>query len=256
MIAVPCLRLLTARARARAGVALLVLASGALAPAPAAAQAPGGGTAYPEPAPPASPQPGPQPVGSASAPAPSGAVLRSRRSQLVGGVLRFAGSVPGQGPGAQVVVQRLDRTAGWVAVAVATVGADGTFDARWRTDRIGRMLVRAVPAAASGDVHAAAAGPLRAVTVFRPAVATYFGPGLFGRRTACGLRLTRALLGVAHRTLPCGTQVDLLHAGRTITVPVVDRGPFRRGTSWDLTWATARALRFTRTGTLGAVRVR
>jgi rare lipoprotein A (peptidoglycan hydrolase) len=49
---------------------------------------------------------------------------------------------------------------------------------------------------------------------------------------------------------------SLLYRGRTVTVPVVDRGPFRKGTSWDLTWATARALGMRQTATIGAARVR
>ena len=80
------------------------------------------------------------------------------------------------------------------------------------------------------------------MTVYRPAVASWYGPGFYGRRTACRLKLTRSLLGVAHKKLPCGTEVALLYRGESITVPVVDRGPFIRGRSWDLT-ATARGAR-------------
>jgi len=68
--------------------------------------------------------------------------------------------------------------------------------------------------------------------------------------------MTHALQGVAHRTLPCGTLVDVYYKGRTARVPVVDRGPFRKGTSYDLTSATAEALGFDHTDTIGAVRVR
>ena len=64
------------------------------------------------------------------------------------------------------------------------------------------------------------------------------------------------LLGVAHRRLPCGTPVALYYQGRTIVVPVVDRGPFRHGVTWDLTEATAQALGFTTTDRIGAVRLR
>jgi rare lipoprotein A len=67
--------------------------------------------------------------------------------------------------------------------------------------------------------------------------------------------MTRTLLGVAHKRLPCGTQVAVLYRGRRITVPVVDRGPFRHGTTWDLTAATAEALRFEHTDRVGAVRI-
>ena len=67
--------------------------------------------------------------------------------------------------------------------------------------------------------------------------------------------MSRTLLGVAHRKLPCGTDVALTYEGRTITVPVVDRGPFKRGRRWDLTIAAAKALGFTFTDRIGAVRV-
>jgi hypothetical protein len=182
--------------------------------------------------------------------------LLSRRNELLGSTLAFKGSLAGTQPGDTVEVQRLDRKAGWVPVTTTFVGAEGMFYATWRTDTIGRTTVRAVPAAIAGDARAASIAPVRQVTVFRSAIATWYGPGFYGRATACGRRMTTRLLGVAHPKLPCGTQVDLLYKGRSITVPVVDRGPFRPGTSWDLTRATARALRFTATDTIGAVRVR
>jgi hypothetical protein len=182
--------------------------------------------------------------------------LLSRRNELLGSTLAFKGSLAGTQPGDTVEVQRLDRKAGWVRVTTTFVGAEGLFYATWRTDTIGRTTVRAVPAAIAGDARAASIAPVRQVTVFRSAIATWYGPGFYGRATACGRRMTTRLLGVAHPKLPCGTQVDLLYKGRSITVPVVDRGPFRPKTSWDLTRATARALRFTATDTIGAVRVR
>lgn len=184
---------------------------------------------------------------------PDGSFLLSRRSELLGQALTFKGTVAGTQPGDAVVVERLDRTAGWTAAASATVGAEGTFVATWSTDKIGRIAVRAV-AQATG-ARAAATGPTRQVTVFKPAVATWYGPGFYGKRTACGQRMSRSLLGVAHKTLRCGTKVDLFYDGRTITVPVVDRGPFRGRTAWDLTAATAKRLGFTHTDTIGAARV-
>jgi rare lipoprotein A (peptidoglycan hydrolase) len=76
------------------------------------------------------------------------------------------------------------------------------------------------------------------------ALATWFGPGLFGRHTACGQLLTKQLVGVANRTLPCGTLIDLSYAGHQVTVPVVDRGPYgSNGASWDLTQGAARLLK-------------
>jgi rare lipoprotein A (peptidoglycan hydrolase) len=76
------------------------------------------------------------------------------------------------------------------------------------------------------------------------ALATWFGPGLFGRHTACGQLLTKQLVGVANRTLPCGTLVDFSYRGHEVTVPVVDRGPYSSiGADWDLTQSAARLLK-------------
>jgi rare lipoprotein A (peptidoglycan hydrolase) len=80
---------------------------------------------------------------------------------------------------------------------------------------------------------------------FTAARATWYGPGLYGERTACGKVLRRFTIGVAHRKLPCGTNVTFSYAGRTVVAPVIDRGPFRRGFMWDLTAATAEQLGLT-----------
>lgn len=168
---------------------------------------------------------------------------------------RFRGNAPADQAGRSVTIERFDETTQvWGAVATATVAADGTYVARWRTDRAGEHRVRAV-LSTDGQAVAAAATPELAITVHRSALATWFGPGFYGRRTACGQRMTRTLLGVAHKRLRCGTQVAVLYKGRRITVPVVDRGPFRRGTEWDLTAATAQALAFEHTDRVGAVRL-
>ena len=98
-----------------------------------------------------------------------------------------------------------------------------------------------------------AATPALTLTVYRGAVATIFGPGLFGRRTACGERLTRATIGVASRTLPCGSMVAIYYKGHQLVVPVIDRGPYARHVGWDLTSATATALGMTETARIGAL---
>jgi peptidoglycan hydrolase-like protein with peptidoglycan-binding domain len=91
------------------------------------------------------------------------------------------------------------------------------------------------------------------VALMRVRRATWYGPGLYGNRTACGGTLRRSTLGVAHRSLPCGTPVTFYHRGRFVTVPVIDRGPFRRGVEWDLTAATARSLGMAATSRLRAI---
>lgn len=81
---------------------------------------------------------------------------------------------------------------------------------------------------------------------------SWYGPGFYGKRTACGVAMTQSLLGVAHRTLPCGTRVSFRNPanGRTITVPVVDRGPYVSGRQWDLTAGACAALGHCYTGTI------
>ena len=66
----------------------------------------------------------------------------------------------------------------------------------------------------------------------------------YGLGLACGGVLGREQLGVAHKTAPCGTLITFTYAGRSLTVPVIDRGPYIAGREWDLTGATAAALGF------------
>jgi rare lipoprotein A len=199
--------------------------------------------------------PPPQTEGVISARGPQVAIA-TRAGTMVRKLARFRGTVPVASAGKALTIERFDdATQTWVAVATTTVKPDGSYIARWRARRPGAHRVRAVLQSASQAV-AASASPELAITVHRPAVATWYGPGFYGRKTACGVKMSRTLLGVAHKKLPCGTQVAVLYKGRRITVPVVDRGPFRRGTAYDLTAATAQALGFQHTDRLGAIRLR
>jgi peptidoglycan hydrolase-like protein with peptidoglycan-binding domain len=83
--------------------------------------------------------------------------------------------------------------------------------------------------------------------------ASWYGPGFYGNRTACGQILRPATQGVAHRTLPCGSKVLIGFRGRFVITTVIDRGPFISGRSWDLTGAVAKSLRFESVG-VGNVR--
>lgn len=67
---------------------------------------------------------------------------------------------------------------------------------------------------------------------------------LYGHRDACGTILRADGLGVANKTLPCGTEVIFVYHGRAIRVPVQDRGPYIPGREWDLSGAAAEALHF------------
>jgi rare lipoprotein A (peptidoglycan hydrolase) len=74
--------------------------------------------------------------------------------------------------------------------------------------------------------------------------ATWYGPGFWGKFTSCGVTLTPTTLGVAHRKLPCGTQVTFTYGGASVTATVIDRGPFHKGYAWDLTKKVAKRLGF------------
>jgi rare lipoprotein A len=183
--------------------------------------------------------------------------LSANRVAYVGRAVRIRGSVE-NGRGHEVRLEARDAAGGWSRVATVRAGAGGAFSARWSPSTPGRFALRAVVAGASSassggtDTRSSAMRPL---TVYRLAMATWYGPGFYGNRTACGVRLTRITLGVAHRSLPCGTQVELAYRGRTLTVPVIDRGPYARGIDWDLTSATAQRLGFTTTSRVGAVAI-
>ena len=185
---------------------------------------------------------GSQPTAAPSAPLTAGG--------LRGGAVHWQGSMPGANT---VRIERLDPASGtWSPLASAPVDEDGAFDATWLGDALGSYTVRAVDADGRQQQASAADAPLTArVTVYRPAKATWYGPGFFGKKTACGSRMSRGLVGVAHKKLPCGTPVEIFYKGRSLVVPVVDRGPFANGASYDLTQAAAQALGMTTTDRIG-----
>ena len=81
---------------------------------------------------------------------------------------------------------------------------------------------------------------------------SWYGPGFYGKRTACGHAYTEEIVGVAHRSLPCGTKVTFKNPanGKVITAPVIDRGPYVAGRQWDLSGGLCKALDHCYTGSL------
>jgi rare lipoprotein A len=133
-----------------------------------------------------------------------------------------------------------------------------TMPVNFKTPTLLLALLAAVALSAGGAVSAladtggAAAAPSTPTgstpAKTRPAgIATWFGPGFYGKQTACGQTLTPAVVGVANRTLPCGTLVSVTYDGRNLTVPVLDRGPYSHGAQWDLTAGAAERLGITET---------
>jgi rare lipoprotein A len=97
---------------------------------------------------------------------------------------------------------------------------------------------------------ATAPGADLAYSPFRYAGASWYGPGLWGRQTACGATLRPTTLGVAHKTLPCGTSVKFVFHGHVLVTQVIDRGPYVNGRAFDLTQAASEALGFEGVGRL------
>ena len=181
-------------------------------------------------------------------------VLDVRPASLAERTLRIAGNVGVEHAGHTVVVERQTEGGAWEAVITAQADQNGAFVARWVTDAPGRYLLRAILDRGGETAGAAAARELTArIAVFAPATASWYGPGFFGRRTACGVKLTRRTVGVAHRRLPCGTKIEIYHRNRTLVVPVIDRGPFVAGRQWDLTQAAAEALGLSTTTRVGVL---
>lgn len=82
-------------------------------------------------------------------------------------------------------------------------------------------------------------------TPFRVAGASWYGgKTMWGRHTACGQILRPTTIGVANKTLPCGTPVKFVWHGHSVIAPVIDRGPYIKGRAWDLTSAAAESLEF------------
>jgi rare lipoprotein A len=92
------------------------------------------------------------------------------------------------------------------------------------------------------------------LNVYRHALASWYGPGLYGGHLSCGGALSASKLGVAHKSLPCGTKVTLRHHGHVLRVPVIDRGPYSGAREYDLTEATARRLGFKGYGSILSTR--
>ena len=166
-------------------------------------------------------------------------VLAGRRV-VVRGTLRPAGA-------GRVVSLQVSRTGGgWTTVDHDRTDGAGRYMLVWRATRTGTRRVR-VHFGGTRDLRSARRLAARA-RIYRRAFASWYGPGLYGQRLACGGRLSAGTLGVANKTLPCGTKVTLRHGGRTVRVPVVDRGPYVGGREYDLTAATKARLRFGSTG--------
>lgn len=202
------------------------------------------------PATPAQPAPTLAPVGvvstaQATLATPVHTSIRVRKEQLnvlqnhpvsVAGALLEEGH-DGQ-PGRTIALQALGAH-GWQTLTQTHTRPRGRFRLSFRPQRLGSRQLR-LRFLGSGDA-ASSHTRLGMLNVFRIALASWYGGG---GTTACGGQLTSYTMGVANKTLPCGTMVTLRYGGREVRVPVIDRGPYVEGREFDLTEATKSALGF------------
>lgn len=138
---------------------------------------------------------------------------------------------------------------GWREIAHTRTGTAGRFRLRYVPLQTGSRRVRLRFPGDGADLPAHRL--LGRLNVYRLAEASWYGGG---GTLACGGSLTSGTLGVANKTLPCGTLVTLRYGSRSVRVPVVDRGPYVAGREFDLTEATKQALGFGDTGEVWSTR--
>jgi hypothetical protein len=192
----------------------------------------------------------------------SAAAARSSATQTV----TVAAKIATHGHGIDVLAGHRGRVRGRILPGVAgrVVRVQARHHGRWRTldsartRRGGRFTLAftaggvgtsALRVAFSGDgANAAARHKSGRLNVYREGLASWYS--LNGGALACGGTMTSGTMGVANKSLPCGTMVTFRYRGRKVRVPVVDRGPYSGAREWDLTAATARALGFGGVGTV------
>ena len=232
------MRTRTSRARAAVGMGTISTAIAAAGGATAAAQ-----QAAPAPA------PAPAPV-AATSNAKSDAALRvtSRRLNVrAGRTARVSGRLTPARAGRTVTLERRGGK-GWRTIDKARTTQTGRFTLRYKARRVDTARVRvryAGDASTTGEQRR-----LGRLNVYRPALASWYGPGLYGNPLGCGGRLTRGTVGVAHKSLPCGTKLTLRKGSKIVRAEVIDRGPYVGAREFDLTAATKQRLGFGSTGTV------
>jgi len=173
---------------------------------------------------------------------------RARLNVLDGRRVSVAGTLKPDLSGRRIELQAMDPH-GWREIARTHTGAAGRFSLRYTPHETGSRRVRLRFPGDGADLPAHRL--LGRLNVYRLAGASWYGGGGV---LACGGSLTSSTLGVANKTLPCGTLVTLRYGSRSVRVPVVDRGPYVAGREFDLTEATKQALGFGDTGQVWATR--
>ena len=171
-------------------------------------------------------------------------VLSRRTHVRAGRTARIAGRVRPAAAGRLVVLQRRAHRH-WVTIDRTRTGAHGRYTLRYRTrDALSAALRVRVAGGHGVTGRTRGVGRLEA---FRPALASWYGEG---QALACGGHMTAGMMGVAHKSLPCGTKVTIRYRGRQVRVAVVDRGPYSGAREFDLGPGVRSALHFDGVGTV------
>jgi rare lipoprotein A len=177
-------------------------------------------------------------------------VSKQRLQVRAGSRALVTGRVQPASAGTRVALQ-VRRGSGWKTLRRDTTGAGGRYVLR---KRLGAPVSAPARLHVSGAPGGTTRRSLGRVNVFRTAYASWYGPGFYGQRTGCGGTLRPGELGVANKSLPCGSKVTFRHNGRTVRVPVIDRGPYVGAREYDLTEATADRLGFRGHGSIQTTR--
>jgi len=97
----------------------------------------------------------------------------------------------------------------------------------------------------------------RIARYIKQGVASWYGPGFHGKKTATGEIFDMYAMTAAHKTLPIPSyaQVTNLENNRSIIVRINDRGPFVRNREMDLSYAAAKHLDMEQDGT-GSIEIK
>jgi rare lipoprotein A len=140
--------------------------------------------------------------------------------------------------------RRRRRVRGALAIGLTALAGLGAIPVAQAATGGASVYEPGPPTTATGEE--VAFGPMRYA-----GASWYGGPTMWGRTTACGVTLRPSTIGVAHKKLPCGTVVRFVYQGRTVTAPVIDRGPYVEGRAWDLTSAASEAIGLEGVGRVG-----
>ncbi|MBD0268932.1 MAG: septal ring lytic transglycosylase RlpA family protein [Cyanobacteria bacterium Co-bin8] len=148
-----------------------------------------------------------------------------------------------------------------VAIDDNTILPDTTEDPAEDALQIANRLRRLLGDASSleeieGRPAPAPAQETLVVTSVLTGVASWYGPGFHGRRSASGEVFNQNAMTAAHRTLPFGTEVRVtnLNNSQQVIVRINDRGPFGHGRVLDLSAAAAQAIGLVSSG-VGTVKI-